>query len=58
MAKEKKFTVKETPKTMPFSPGTLLSFPVTKGASPNEFCEECGCHCDGQCKGNPCGGKK
>lgn len=44
---------------MPKAEGNLTSFPVTKGASPNEFCPNCGCKTGGCCPsehcGNPCG---
>ena len=50
------------PYPRPWAGGQLKSFPTTKGASPNEFCEECGCKtggcCGGKHMGNPCGGKK
>lgn len=53
------------PKASPprrWSGGQLATFPTTKNATPNEFCDECGCKIGGEMPnehcGNPCGGKK
>lgn len=44
-----------------FQGGVIQGFPTTKNATPNEFCESCGCKVGGEHKcphmGNPCGGK-
>lgn len=59
--KSKDLKYPEGPCTRPMSPGVAVVFPVKKGASPNEVCDVCGCHCmksGGKnccgCDDNPC----
>lgn len=57
--KHKKKPMPEGQKPRVWAGGHLVSFPVAKNASSNEFCPECGAKVGGCCPGghigNPCG---